>query len=102
MSYRVTRYVAGMTTQSVIPFPERDYTNLGDVAQANLRAALARRQVPQEAVASLLGLSQQAVSDRLRGRVKLTVDDLGRLADLLGLEPAELLVRHQGLEPRTR
>jgi transcriptional regulator with XRE-family HTH domain len=89
-------------TSEVIAFPEVGYDSLGDVVSSNLRAEVARRRIPQEQLAARLGMSQQAVSDRLRGRVKMSVDDLGRLADLLGLQPAELLVRHLGLEPRTR
>lgn len=86
----------------VIAFPEPDYEDLGDIVAANLRAAIAFRRVPQGALGERLGMSQQAVSDRLRGRVRLTLTDVGRLADLLGMDPRDLMVRHEGLEPPTR
>ncbi|WP_372593576.1 helix-turn-helix domain-containing protein [Actinotalea sp.] len=79
-----------------------EWDDLTDVVTSNVRAEIARRRLSQRRACVGLGLSQQALSDRLTGRVRLTIDDLARFASFLGLEPSELLVRHQGLEPRTR
>jgi transcriptional regulator with XRE-family HTH domain len=72
---------------------------------AAIRAEAARRAVTQQRLAALLELSQQAVSDRWRERTPWTFDDVQRVEEVLGMTPGSLLtelVRHQGLEPRTR
>ena len=58
---------------------------------ANLRAEVARQCIPQAILADALALSQPAVSRRLLGRTPLTVDELVRCADILGVTPADLL-----------
>ncbi|WP_066586247.1 helix-turn-helix domain-containing protein [Cellulomonas timonensis] len=58
---------------------------------ATLRAECARRSVGQSALALHLGLSQPAVSRRLRGDVPLTVPELAAVAELLGMSPEDLL-----------
>lgn len=60
-----------------------------------VRAALAARGIRQADAAAALGLSQPAVSDRMRGRTPFTLQDLERLADYLGIEPVELLQPRQ-------
>jgi transcriptional regulator with XRE-family HTH domain len=55
-----------------------------------VRAELARARVSQSVVAATLDLSQQAVSRRLTGRVAFDVEELGIVADLLGVEPRDL------------
>lgn len=49
--------------------------------------------VTQTALAERLGLTQPAVSARLSGRTPITVDELRVIADVLGVEPADLLGR---------
>lgn len=95
MPYRATRYGAGMSAETVAPM------SLADVVVANVRAEIARRRWTQSQAAVRLGLSQQALSDRLTGRSRVSIDELGRIADALRLDPADLLARPKGLEPPT-
>lgn len=63
-----------------------------DAATADeVRAAMARKRKTQNDVAGELGLSRQAVSDRLRGRTPWTVSEIHQLARLLDV-PACALV----------
>ena len=62
-----------------------------EIVAANVRVELARRRLGQVQVAYALGLSQAAVSRRLKGSVPLDVNELSVIADLLGLTPADLL-----------
>lgn len=55
-----------------------------------VRAAAARRGLSQKALALALGRSQQAVSDRWRGRTPWTVDDTDDLERVLQLVPGSL------------
>lgn len=73
-------------------------TNSAAAAAVAVREALRARGIHQQEIAPVLGLSQPAVSDRLRGRTPFTLADLDRLAAHLGvtvpqlLEPPQLLV----------
>lgn len=58
---------------------------------ATIRAEMARRAVPQTLVAERLGLSQTAMSRRLRAKVEFTVSELVTIADVLDVDPASLL-----------
>lgn len=58
---------------------------------ANIRAEMARRRATQGALAAALGVTQQAVSRRLRGDVEFTVTELQIVAETLGVDPARLL-----------
>lgn len=66
------------------------------------------RRLSQREVAAQLGLTQTGLSKKLRGQRQWSIDELLSLASILGLSVPELLegidpvVRHQGLEPRTR
>jgi len=67
-----------------------------DVRQAvagEVRAEAARRRVSQRAIAVALGVSQTAVSRRLNGEIPFDVDELGKVAELLGVPPAQFLER---------
>lgn len=66
-------------------------TNSARAASAAVREALRSRGLRQVQVAPLLGLSQVALSDRLRGRTPFTLQDLDRIAEHLGIPVAELL-----------
>ncbi len=66
---------------------------------AQLRSELARHQVSGVELAGRLGVSQPYVSRRLSGNVPLDLDDLQRIAGVLGvtvgdLVPAAALSRH--------
>jgi len=58
---------------------------------ANIRAEAARTRTPQKAIAAALGISQQSVSQRLNGVVAIDVEELGVIAELLGV-PDEVLL----------
>lgn len=58
---------------------------------ANVRAEMARRQVTQATLAAALGVTQQAVSRRLRGDVDFTVSELQAVADVLEVPVADLI-----------
>lgn len=57
---------------------------------ASVRAEMARKQITQTQVAESLGLAQSAVSRRLNGHTEFTGDELGRVAELLGVPVAVL------------
>lgn len=59
--------------------------------RANIRAEMARRDVSQKQLAGLLGLSEAAVSHRMRGQTKISSRDLLAIADVLDVPPATLL-----------
>ena len=44
---------------------------------------------------------QSAVSDRYRERTPWTLDELQRVAELMGVEVSDLLARPKGFEPLT-
>lgn len=73
-------------------------TQPGAVAQRVLEAKR-RLRVPQAALAETLGLSQQAVSRRLVGKVAITVDEAEQLAGALGVSPAWLLLGDPAAAP---
>lgn len=57
----------------------------------NVRAAMQRKGKSQAAAGAVLGLSQQAVSRRLVGKVAWDVAELGTLAEFLGVSVASLI-----------
>jgi predicted transcriptional regulator len=57
---------------------------------AAVRAEMARRNVTQQMLADQLGMTQAAVSRRLVGRVPFDAEELGRVAEYLGV-PVSLL-----------
>ncbi|MWV50097.1 hypothetical protein GRS96_12540 [Rathayibacter sp. VKM Ac-2803] len=62
-----------------------------------VRAAIARRRMPQVEVARILGLSQSGVSRRLAGFIDFTAPELGTLAAALAVPVASLF--GEGLDP---
>lgn len=52
---------------------------------------MARRGITQVAIAEQLGITQQAVSGKLTGRSPFSLEQLTKVAHLLGVHPAELL-----------
>lgn len=59
---------------------------------ANVRAEMARKGLSQTALAELLGISQTAVSKRLRGDTPWDINELIRAADTLGVPLETLLI----------
>lgn len=68
------------------------------VVGRNIRAEMVRRGISQEAIAKLLGLSQAAVSTRLRGETRITMDDAAAIAAHLKVPMAVLLDGIENLE----
>lgn len=60
---------------------------------AEVRAALARRQITQTTLAEVTGRSQAYWSRRLSGRTPMTVADLSDIADIANVPLASLLER---------
>lgn len=60
-------------------------------AAGEIRAHLARRQISGKTFAARLGLSQFAVSRRLRGQTPFSIDELSRAAEFLGVPLVDLL-----------
>ena len=58
---------------------------------AAIRAEMARRGIPQAAVAKALGISQQSFSRRLCGVTPLYEDEIIAIADVIGCRPNDLL-----------
>lgn len=78
----------GMSTLRVVPDqPSR----LRDRVATEVRANMARARMTQTDLAVVLGLTQSAVSKRLRGKIAFSVDELELVADALGVDPATLL-----------
>lgn len=75
-----------MSTLHVVP-PAR----LRDLVAAEVRAEMGRQQVTQVQLSRAIGMSQQSLSERLRGKTPFTTDDLDTIADALGVHPAVLL-----------
>lgn len=73
-------------------------SNITRAVAALVREELTHQHLTQRDVALALGLSQPAISDRLRGRTPFTLADLERLAALLGIDVVELL-QPRSLQP---
>lgn len=54
---------------------------------AGVRAEMARRRVLQRDLAKRLGISQQAMSNRLNGITPLTAEEIQIIADAMGCTP---------------
>jgi len=68
----------------------------------NIRAEMARKRKTQAGLAAVLGIAQSGASDRLRGIVPITVNELYVIADWLGVSPATFLVDPSGPSPTSR
>lgn len=64
---------------------------LSQIVADNVRAEMARRKITQSALAEKLGTSQALVYRRLSGRTAFDLDELGAIAQLLDMDPRELL-----------
>ncbi len=59
---------------------------------ANIGAELGRRRMTQKSLGALIGMSPAAISERQRGQTKWTVDEVGAVADALGVPLASLVI----------
>lgn len=66
-------------------------TGLSDIVAANVRAEMARRKISQRALAEKAGISQPQIYRRLRGELAFDVDELGAIANALGIDVRALL-----------
>lgn len=64
---------------------------LAEFVSANIRYEMARSDVTQRDVADVIGKSRAAVSLRMHDRVPWTLWEVGMVAELLGMQPSELL-----------
>lgn len=62
-----------------------------EAVAAEVRAQLARHRISQAAAAKHLEIGQASMSRRLAGTYPFTVDELYKLADLLNLDPSQLV-----------
>ena len=69
--------------------------DIRDVFAANLRKARRNARLSQEELAHKAEIDRTYVSALERSRYAATVDMIGKLADALGIEPAELLHRQR-------
>lgn len=58
---------------------------------ANIRAEMARHKVSQTTLAAHLGISQASLSDRIRGKVPVDVNELDALAEFFGVPAAAFI-----------
>lgn len=56
-----------------------------------VRAEMARRRVKQKDLVSALEMAQPAVSRRMNGKVPFNVDELAKIAELLGVRIVDLI-----------
>lgn len=81
--------LVGMT---VIQFPARRADGpLSDTLAREVKALMGRHDVNQTMLAEWLGINQTAVSARLRGATKWSLDDVERIAEGFAVHPAELM-----------
>lgn len=62
-----------------------------DGTAANLRAECARQRISGRELARRLGESPMWAQRRLSGAQEMTLDELGRIASALGVDPAQML-----------
>lgn len=72
----------------LVPFDELP---LSQRVIRNIRAEMARYDVQQAQLAAALGVTSQAVSQKLSGRRHLSIDELDVIAGVLRMTPEELI-----------
>lgn len=70
--------------------------HLREQVAEEVRALLARRQMNGAKLAAAIGRSEMYVSRRLRAETAFDLDDLQRIAEVLGVAPLDLLPRTVG------
>lgn len=76
-------------------------SSYGSWVSGNVRAEIARARVSQTVVAEWLGLSQSAVSSKMRDLTAWSFDEVDMLAHHLGVPLGRLIAPPTGLEPVT-
>lgn len=66
-------------------------TNTNDIVTEAVRVAMALAQEDQNDLSGVLGVTQGAVSQRLRGRIRWSLADLDKLAGHYGVTVADLV-----------
>ncbi len=79
-----------MTTMTIAP----EGLDVVQVVASNIRAEAARRGLFQSDIADALGVQQATISKRWRGGRAWPLEDLGPVADLLGVSVADLVTPH--------
>lgn len=64
---------------------------LSIVVAANIRWEAARYELTQQDLADYLHRSRSAICQRVNGRVPWSLDDVGRIAEAMGVKPGYLL-----------
>lgn len=95
--HNASMYGLAMTTAIITEHGD----HLSRIVASNVRAEMARYHVTQQRIAAELGIKQQNVSDRLRGRTPFTLDEVGLIAPLFDMSAAELIagIRAGGTPP---
>ena len=68
-------------------------TTYSEIIRDEVKAECGRRGISQRALARAMGLVQPSISDRWRGRIPWTLDEVERLEPVLGLDRGALLFR---------
>lgn len=68
---------------------------LSDRVATQILIALAERRQSQNALARAMGVPAMWVSDRVSGKTQITVNDLARIAETLGVSVGDLLPRDE-------
>jgi transcriptional regulator with XRE-family HTH domain len=71
--------------------PDTARSSTSHIVGRNIRAEMVRRGISQAAIAKLLDISQAAVSARLRGETRITMDDAATIAAHLKVPMSVLL-----------
>ena len=79
-----------MSSAQAVPADPQVQTFTETVAE-ELRVQLARRRMTGRELARQLGVSGQWISQRTRGQVALSTDDIERIAVVLGLTPQQFM-----------
>lgn len=77
-------------------------TSLQQTVAARVRAVMAARQLDLADISEPLGLSNDALSRRLNGRVGFSIRDIEGISQLLGYEPAEFFADSFEIIPMRR
>lgn len=82
-----------MTTQELeAPTTYTPPTTYSEIIRDEVKAEAGRRGISQRRLSSAMGISQQSISDRWRGRIPWTLDEVERLEPVLGLTRGALLL----------
>lgn len=92
-----TAYAMRMTTTTYA----RTESDLASDVIIEISAMIGRRRMNQAALARALDVKPMWVSDRMTGRVRLTLDDLARIADALNVGIVDLLPRDRRMPTLT-